>query len=589
MVAYAKAKDKPPRVKRHRMLVQKLRTERASWITHWRDIEKFVLPRRGRFLGDPRSQVNRGDKRHQAIIDNTGSRALEALAAGMLTGMTSPARPWFKLTMTQKDLNDRPNVKRWLADCEASLRDTFARSDFYRSLHSMYYDLGGFGTAAGLLLEDEVHEIRTQPLPIGSYMLSCNAAGRVDTFVREWAMTVRQIVEEFCTDKSTGEVTDLSVLTESTRNLWKNGNTEEWINVCQVIEPNALYRDGALDIREAKYASCTFERDTQCGDDVCYLRESGFHTFPVLAPRWMVTGEDVYGSQCPGMNALGDIQGLQWWQRTKAKGVEKQLDPPLQGGPELRNSTVSTLPGGFTTVANVQTGFIRPIYQAQVDLQGALQDIEDHRERIKDTYFATLFRMMSDNNRSDITATEIRARQQEQFLQLGPVVESVGTDLLAPAIERTMDIKARNGTLPPPPAEIQGKDWKVEFTSIMAEAQKLAGIGAIERAAGFVASIVQQTQDPTAFDRVDVDETITAYFDGVGAPPRMLRSDDQVAAIRSKRAQQQQQAHAAAIAQQASVAAKNLAQTPLDNGDSALARLTGNLPIALQGSQPTTA
>ena len=60
--------------------------ERSSWLTHWREISDYLLPRSGRFLTTDR---NMGDKRHNNIYDSTGTRALRVLAASMMAGMTA--------------------------------------------------------------------------------------------------------------------------------------------------------------------------------------------------------------------------------------------------------------------------------------------------------------------------------------------------------------------------------------------------------------------------------------------------------------------------------------------------------------------
>src|SRR6266571_4949858 len=81
-----------------------------------------------------------------------------------------------------------------------------------------------------------------------------------------------------------------------------------------------------------------------------YLQESGFDLFPILAPRWDVTGEDVYGTDCPGMQALGDVKELQALEKKKSNTVEKQLNPPLQGPTSLRNQKASLVAGDITYV-----------------------------------------------------------------------------------------------------------------------------------------------------------------------------------------------------------------------------------------------
>ena len=52
-----------------------LKAERESWMSHWKEISDYLLPRSGRFFINDR---NRGEKRHNNILDNTGTRAARA-------------------------------------------------------------------------------------------------------------------------------------------------------------------------------------------------------------------------------------------------------------------------------------------------------------------------------------------------------------------------------------------------------------------------------------------------------------------------------------------------------------------------------
>ena len=120
-----------------------LRNERESWMAHWKEISDYLLPRSGRFFVEDR---NRGDKRHNNIYDSTGTRALRVLAAGLMAGMTSPARPWFRLATSDAELMKYDPVKVWLNDVTEFMRQIFARSNTYRALHMIYEEIGGFGT-----------------------------------------------------------------------------------------------------------------------------------------------------------------------------------------------------------------------------------------------------------------------------------------------------------------------------------------------------------------------------------------------------------------------------------------------------------
>jgi len=126
---------------RTRLLKRKasLWKERSTWDSHWKDISKVILPMSGRFFESDR---NDGRKRFNNIYDSTGTKALNIMAAGLMAGMTSPARPWFRLATSDTDLMEYEPVKIWLNDVTTLMREVFARSNTYRSLHSMYLELG---------------------------------------------------------------------------------------------------------------------------------------------------------------------------------------------------------------------------------------------------------------------------------------------------------------------------------------------------------------------------------------------------------------------------------------------------------------
>ena len=83
------------------------------------------------------------------------------------------------------------------------------------------------------------------------------------------------------------------------------------------------------------------------------------------------------------------------------------------------------------------------------------------------------------------------------------------------------------------------------------------------------------TQEPEVLDKLNVDEAVDQYADMLGVPAEMINSDEDVAAVREGRAQQQQAAMAAQMAQQAVDGAKTLSETDMGNGNSALQQITG--------------
>ena len=147
--------------------------------------------------------------------------------------------------------------------------------------------------------------------------------------------------------------------------------------------------------------------------------------------------------------------------------------------------------------------------------------------------------MLTLSSRRQITAREIDERHEEKLLMLGPVLERLHSELLDPLIDRTFNIMMRNNLMPEPPKELDGIDLKVEYISVMAQAQRAIGTGAIERLAGFVGNLA--AAKPEVLDKLDADQSIDEYAEMLGVPPKIVVSDDQVAKIRAQRAEMQKQ------------------------------------------------
>jgi hypothetical protein len=535
-----------------------LRTERASFIEHWRDLSDYILPRQSRFVVTDR---NRGDRRNSKIVDNTATLAVRTLASGMMSGITSPARPWFQLRTPDPALNEFTPVKLWLELVKSRMQEVFLRSNLYTTLPITYGDLGVFGTNAFAVLEDNEDVIRCYPYPIGSYMIGTSYRGNVDTCYREFQMSVTQMVGQFGIDK----------VSESVRNLYERGNKDAWIDVIHVVEPNDEYDQNRPTSKYKRFRSVYYEpgenRDR-------LLRESGFDDFPLMAPRWSLTGEDIYGHS-PGMDALGDIKALQLEQKRKAQAIDKLVNPPMTAPSSLRNQRASLLPGDVTyvDVSQGQQGFA-PAYQINPRINELMMDIQENQGRIRRAFFEDLFLMIANDQRSNITAREIQERHEEKLLMLGPVLERLNDELLDPLIDRTFNIMMKVGMIPKPPPELQGLDLSVEYISVMAQAMKMVGISSIERTMQFAGQIAQA--NPQVLDKIDFDQALDEYSAMLGVPPSIIRDDDSVAKTRAQRAQQQNAMMAAQTAQQGAQTAKTLSETQVTD-ENALTNMINNL------------
>jgi len=538
-----------------------LRGQRESWLDHWRDVAGHVLPRRYRWLVAANDQA-RGSQINHRILDSTGTLAARTLASGMMNGITSPTRPWFKLRI--EGYEEDYEVQSWLTDCERRMMTVFQASNFYQAMAIMYFDLVVFGSACVVIYENFENVIHCFNPCLGEFFFDLNNDLEIGTVAREITLTYCQMVEEF------GE----AAVSRDVRDGYKDGalkNREKV--VCHLIERNVGESAGVA--KTFPFREVYWEVGSP-QDQV--LRTRGFHDWPVMAPRWDVQGNDPYG-RSPGMDALGDIKQLQQETRRKAQAIDKMVNPPLLADVQLKNQPMSLLPGGTTYVSGLSRDRegARPIYTVMPPIAEMMQDIREVQQRIKITFHNDLFTGISDLT-TVRTATEIDARREEKLVLLGPALERIHSSRegLGSGIDRVWGIMLRGQLLPPPPESLAGQAThiQVDYISMLAMAQKGIATAGIEKLWAFAGNLA--AVKPEILDKLDADQTIDEYANALGVSPKIIVSDEDAAAVRQGRAQQAQMAQATEMAATAAQGAKTLSETDVGGGINAMQMMLGN-------------
>lgn len=541
--------------------LEALRSERSTFFPQWRELSDHHLGHRGRFLTSDR---NKGYKRNTKQINNTSRLAVRTLAGGMMSGITSPARPWFRLGVSDPDLREYQPVKEWLDKVQSAMYEVFSASNTYNALHSLYAELGVFGTASLGVFENFENVITCKPYTIGSYMIAANGEGRIDTFYREYEISVGQCVKQFGIDNCS----------ESVQSQWKSGNTEAWVKVVHVIEPNDDRDMMSPLARDKKFRSVYYEVNSTSAKENKFLRRSGFDTFPILAPRWDVTGEDVYATDCPGMTALGDTKSLQLGEMRMYQALDKVANPPLQGPSTLRNANPDqSLRNGEIVWTDATSNGLRSIYDFRPDLNAVMSINSRTEDRIKRAFYEDLFLMLANSDRRQITAREVAEKHEEKLLMLGPVLERLHSELLDPLIDIVFEKLQGGGILPIPPKEMQGMELKVEYVSVLAQAQRMVAVGSLDRIGSYVGQL--SSIWPEARHKFNAQQAVDEYAEALGTSPSVIRSDDEVAAIMAAEAEQMRQAQLQQQGLAMADAAKTVSETSL-SGDNALGTMMRN-------------
>jgi len=559
---------RPPETTRRKSERRKesLKSMRTPFEAQWKELAENIAPSRLRL------QLNQGEgnKLRSRIVDSTGTFALRTLASGMHSGITSPARPWFRLTTFDPDLKDFGPVKMYLDAVETRMREIFQGSNLYNSFHMGYADLGLFGQSCGLLVEDDKSMIRMIQLQHGSFWLARDHRGVADTLCRAFSWSVERIVARFGYDKCSLGV----------QQQYDKGNYDERFTINHLVEPRHDRQPGAIDRRNKPWASLYWEEGatSRLGARDIMLEESGFDENPIIAPPWELIAEDHY-AHSPGMEILPDVKMLQVEQTDKIKAIQKKVDPPMKGPTSMKGNPASLLPGALTYVDDPTGRGFSAAIEVNLQVSELRDDIRDVQDRIRQGFYADLFLMLS--NMEGIQPRnqfEIAERKEEKLLALGPVLENIYGNQLAPVIARTYAIMERRGELPPAPQELESTELKIEYISMLAQAQKAVATGGIERLFSFVGNLA--AVNPAVLDKIDMDEGVDQYGDMLGTPVGLIVADDKVAEVRKGRAEQQAKAAQAEqtatmmpAVQQGAQAAELLSRTDTGTPGSLLAKL----------------
>lgn len=539
----------------------------------WRMYRDNYAPSRGLFS----SHEGEDNKGKGAVRGNSfPTTILEESAAGMQSGLASPGRNWFTLTLSNTRLRTVERVKAWVGQCEEIMDAQMLASNFYDSFVDMQEEELAFGTAAMLIEADPDDVFICRTLTIGEYAIDADNRGRVRGFARALTFTAQQLVSEFGIGKLPEEAR--SCVTDRERR-----GSGEMYPVYHLIQPNERYQADTPGPAGMAYQSLWWMPGYAEPD---FLRVSGYEEFPFIVGRWKVIGSDIYGRKHPGELAIDDVRTLQELERDARRAIERTVTPPLLA-PHALKPKLRMGPNGVTWY-NELTGappVIQSLYQVNFDYNAAEAKIERLKAQIERAFYVDLFRLWSSMRRQGITATQVSAEESEKAYILAPVTMRQTSEVLDKCIIRIFNIMLRAGRFPPPPPELAGTDIRIEYVSEFALLQKRAarsGIAELIAVSGQLAQLEAAAgRAPESLDRIDADEVIETVSEMYGIKSGIVLGDDAVAEIRAARAEQARQAERRTRMEQTvqalpagAKAAKDLSETRV-GGTSALDALLG--------------
>jgi len=520
-------------------------------------------------------------------INNTAMLAARIAASGLFASLTRPSSIWFRLTTPDPEMADWGPAKEAISLRETRMRWVFSKANFYQALaDSIYPGLLNYGFGVGILDSHPRRIINIVTPPLGEAYLSAGSSG-VDTIYRRVPMTVRQMVQTFVAGEN--GAMDWSKVSHQVKASWDSGKREFVSEIVHAIEPRVEFDSSRGTALMMPVSSRWVEAS---GDDDVVLRESGYRSFPGLCPRYAVRGNESYSYRCPGLDCIGDTGELEHEERRISGATDKMLVPPMKASADMRGAG-GTLRAGDTTWLPRSVGSAGSTFEPSMPinhLPQAVREIKEHKidiqERIDRAYYVDLWmRILSDQRLQRATAKETELAQDEAMAQLAPLLERLDPELFIPAIDRTQEIMEERGFLPPLPPELNGVQLKVEFVSVLHQAQKLMGLAGTRSLIIEIGNLSQLK--PEALDNLNADAIAQDLADTIGAKPSYILTKEEVAVLRQARAEREQKAQLDAQAVAAAKATQQLgAVDPALVGaasENAGAAAQGYGPIAASG------
>lgn len=495
---------------------ENLKGNRVNWDAHWKECADYVIPQKNDVWGE----FTNGEKKSNKIFDSTGPHANELLASALHGMLTNPMTKWFGLSSGNDLVDKNDSVRKYFQDVVNILHNIMNDSNFQTEVHEFYLDLCCFGTSVMVVEEDDTDVVRFQSRPIYQCYVMEAPNGSIDSIFRRYEMTYKQIVQQFGKD----------TFTESEHFACSKDQTKKF-EIIHGVFPKGDYNPFSLGLKGSrKFHSVHVLRDTRK-----VLKEHGFFEFPYIVSRWTKLTHEIYG-RSPSMKALPDIKMINEVMKTTIRSAQKVVDPPLQAPDDGMVLPLRTAPASINYYRAGTSDRIEPLLTgSRVDF--GLQFLENLQTKINKSYFIDQLQLGVDG--PQMTATEVMQRTEERLRLLGPVLGRQHNEFLKPLVERVFNIAQRRNLLPTPPEVISEKALKVQYSSMIARAQRASEADNINRVMGLVGPFFQI--NPDMADNINFDEMFRYTAGLYNLPQEIIVEKDQLDETRQAKLEAMQQ------------------------------------------------
>jgi Bacteriophage head to tail connecting protein len=510
-----------------------LRAERSYWEPTWQSISDTMLPA----FNDIQVMRAPGQKRTAELFDSTAMEALHLLSAHLMGSITNFQSEWLKLRMREQTLNDRKEVEVWLDQCADIMLKAMAAGTTPQAFHEKYLQFAGFGTGALYVDESPLvgmgfQGLLSRSLPIGTYVLAEDAAGKVDTLYREVELSPRQAEQQFGKDALSADVRT---------KLDSADQKHQPMIYIHAVYPRKERKTASQSSKEMPWASCYLDRQNKH-----IVSEGGYRWFPFVAPRWEKLRTWSPWGFGPGHMVLPETLTLNRMDKDILKVLQQWIFPPYWVDDPDAVGRVSLLPGAINPIAR---GSRVEAFRPGGDFNVARLGMEERRQRIRRVFMVDQLQSLPEPEATGkMTAFEVSKRIALMQRLMGPALMRLLSEFLNPFIDAVFGLLMLAREFPDPPdvvimaASSNRGRIDVEYQGPLVRAQKGEEVDAIMGTLDIADRIAMAMGTRDVYDNFDFDDILRRTGKVYGFPASSWRDPKERDQIRAERSQAQQQA-----------------------------------------------
>jgi hypothetical protein len=489
----------------------------------WQEVSDYQSP-----VDDQITTIRELGNREDDLLDETAKFDCQDMISGLSAALIPSGQQFYGLQADDSVLEEVDIVRRYLAMAtEISHKEIF-KSNFMPQLNEALRSLILYGPCDLYSEWDKkILGLNYHSWPIGSYVVLEDNHSNVDTILLKHPLTARQAYQQFVEEWGVKEenlgksVLDALKLPDTENNsfdfIWKVGRRNK---------RNPQLKDNKNWEYESVYVNVK---------DKTVVDEGGFQENPHSVARWLWSATQKYGTG-QGMMVRKTVKALQKMQKNLLESGDKWNDPAREVLDSFEGR-FRVYPGAVNRVQQLPSS--RAIDQTMNGNFPITKDIiEMVQGKVDKAYFKDIFVQLADLTGDRRTTVEIIERLKEGLRRLALPVMRLQSELLNPVIIRSVLLLIRNGIIPMPPRELQGRGFGIEYKGTLALALKSQQAKGFMQFAEFITNISPVFSD--AVDYIDMEDAMPDMAASFGVKNEHIASEEQVLAKRKARAEKEQ-------------------------------------------------